>query len=109
MAISDLFVVAGAPGHDDGITVLRQRPDPNFITGHEVPVVHVRVPVDVGPVEHRMPHAAGLVFDLRQRLVAIHIDDIDEAILVLIALFGDQTPLQNFLCGPEKSARVIWM
>ena len=51
----------------------------------------------IGPVEHRMTHAARLVLDLEQRLVGVDIDDIDEAILVLVALLGDQPALHQLL------------
>ena len=44
-----------------------------------------------------MPHAAGLVLDAEQRLVGVHIDDVEEAILMLVAFLGDQAPLQQFL------------
>src|SRR5262249_18389130 len=78
------------PRRDMGAATLRHRPDADFVPGHEVAVVHVRIAVDEGAIEHRMPHAARLVLDLENLLVGVHIDGIDEAILVLLAFLGDE-------------------
>ena len=51
----------------------------------------------IGAVEHRVAHAAGFVLDPEQRLVGVHIDDVEEAILVLVAFLGDQAALQQLL------------
>jgi hypothetical protein len=40
-------------------------------------------------------HAAHLVLDGEQHPAVVHIDDVLEAILVLVALLGDQAPLQQ--------------
>ena len=74
-----------------------QRPDPDLVPRNEVAVVHVRVPVHERPVEHRMPHAAGFMLDAEDRLVGVHIDDVEEAVLVLIALLADQPALHQLL------------
>src|SRR4051812_46875192 len=44
-----------------------------------------------------MAHAASLVLDLEQRLVGIDVDDVDEAVLVLVALLGDQPTFHKLL------------
>ena len=64
---------------------LVQGPEADFVAGHEVAVVNVGIAVDEGAAEHRVAHAAGFVLDSEQRLVTVNIDDIQEAILVLIA------------------------
>src|SRR5580658_2611710 len=79
-----------------------QSEQPNLISRNEVAVVHIRIAVDVSAIEHRVPHTAGFVLNPGQRLVRVHIDDIEEAILMLIALFRDQTALNQLLMRPGK-------
>src|SRR5580698_592865 len=79
-----------------------QREQTDFVTRNEIAVVHVRVAIDEGAVEHRVPHTAGLVLDPSQRLIGIDINDIEETILVLIALFSDQPTLHQFFVRTGK-------
>ena len=74
-----------------------KRPEADFVARNKVAVVHIRVAVDEHAVEHRVAHAARLMLDAEQRLVGVHIDDIEEAVLVLVAFLADQPTLQQLL------------
>src|SRR5580704_8321428 len=96
---------SGHPQHADGQHAhlgLIQGELTNFITGNEIAVCHIRVAVHVHAVEHRMPHTAGFVLDAEQWLIRIDINEIEETILMLIALFYDQATLKQFLVWPRE-------
>ncbi len=45
------------------------------------------------PVVHRVKQAAHLMFQFDDRLTGVRIEDVDEAILMGVGLFGDSTSL----------------
>ena len=51
-----------------------------------------------------MGDAADLVLDLEQLLAGRRIDDVVEAVLVLVALLGEDLALDQLVCGLEKFA-----
>ena len=63
----------------------------------QITVVHIRIAIDVGAPKHRVAHAPSFVLDTEQWLVGVHVDDVEEPILVLIAFLADQATLQQFL------------
>ena len=64
-----------------------------------------RVAVDERPAVQRMAHAAHFVLDLETASRRSRVDDVDEAIFVLVGLATDEPALDELLYGPEKSAR----
>src|SRR5437763_5071656 len=81
---------------------IRQCPDPLVAAPDIIPVGLRRVAVDEASRIERMGHAADLVLDREQHLAAVEIDDVLEAVLAAIALFGDQVELAQFLVRPAK-------
>ena len=66
-------------------TVSTPRDDERVASRPVLPGVLLRIPVDQGPPEHRMRHAADFVFDAKERRTRLGVDDIDKAKLVLAA------------------------
>src|SRR5262249_32384350 len=58
-----------------------------------------RIAVDQRAQIHRVRGAAHLVLDGEEQLAAVEIDDVLEAVLVLIVLLRDQAALQQALIG----------
>ena len=77
----------------------RIRPAPGIVPRHEVAVGLVRVAVHQGAGVERVAHAAHLVLDGEERAVALDVDDVDEAVLVLVVLLADEAALQEAAVG----------
>src|ERR1051326_3470188 len=85
---------------------MRQRPGPGVAALRVVAVGLGGIAVHQRPRIERMLHAADLVLDREQRLAAPRIDDVLEAILVLIALLGDEAALQEPPMGTGEIADI---
>ena len=57
----------------------------------------VDVAVDQRPRIKRVRHAADLVLDREQHVAGVDVDDVLEAVLAAVALFGDQVELLQLL------------
>src|SRR4051794_19470840 len=66
------------------LLIRSQRPRRLIVTERVIAVVDRRIAIDHRPHEHRVGGAAPLVLDREQRLAAVEIDDVAEAVLVLI-------------------------
>src|SRR5256885_76092 len=74
---------------------MRQRPGPGVAARRVVAVALGGIAIDQRPRVERMLHAADLVLDGEEVLAVGGIDDVLEAVLVLIALLGDEPALQK--------------
>src|SRR5689334_8635652 len=75
------------------VFVRSHRPGPLIMAVGVVAVGLQRIAVDEGAQIHRMGGAAHLVLDGEQVPAAVEIDDVLEAILVLIVFLGDEAAL----------------
>src|SRR5260370_36825402 len=75
------------------LILMSHRPRHAIVTGRVVRVGLFGVPVHQRAVVERVAGAAHFVLDGEQRLAAGGIDDLLEAILVLVAFLGDEPPL----------------
>ena len=53
-----------------------------------------------------MAHAADLMFELEQGLAAVKVDNVDEAVFVLIGFPGNQTALKQSVVRPGEISEV---
>src|SRR5262245_34153884 len=60
------------------------------------------VAVDEGAQEHRVRVAAHLVLDAAQHLARVGLDDVLEAVLIRIALLGDEAPRIELVVRPRE-------
>src|SRR5262249_49943047 len=86
--------------------VVRRRPAILVLPRRVAPVALRRVAVDQRPRIERMPHAAHLVLDAEEDAPAFDVDDVLEAILVLVALLADQAALGEPAIGPGEIGEV---
>src|SRR5580704_18375863 len=68
---------------------------PGVAAGHVGPVGLCGIAVDQRPRIERVRHAADLMLDLEQGLAAVEVGDHLEAILILIALLGHETAIEQ--------------
>jgi hypothetical protein len=91
---------SGNPQHADGQHAdlgLIQGELTNFITRNEIAVGHIGVTVHIHAIEHWMTHTTGFVLDPEQWFIRVNVNEIEEAVLMLIAFFYDQATLEQFL------------
>ena len=69
-------------------------------------IVLRRVAVDHVAIVQRVGDAADLVLDREQELAGVEADDVLPAILVLIALLGDQPALFELVMRPRELLRI---
>src|SRR5882724_6374156 len=77
------------------VLVRLHRPEPLVVAGRVSAIGLRRIAVDQRPQVHRMCGAAHLVFDRKQVLAISKIDDIAEAVLILVVLAKDQVALRQ--------------
>src|SRR5918994_777231 len=65
------------------------------VATHVVAVALRRVAVDERARVKRVGETAYLVLDREERLVALQVDDVLEAVLIIVALLGDQAALEQ--------------
>src|SRR4029077_19797584 len=75
------------------------------MTGDIAPSALVRVAIDQRPCVERMPHTTHLVLDPEQPLAIVDVNDVLKAILVGVALLGNQTPLREPSMGTRELGR----
>src|SRR5664279_359952 len=65
-----------------------QRPLPTLTTRHIVAIVLIGVPIDERTAKQRVPHAAHFVFDRKEDFARRRVDDVLEAVLMLVTLLN---------------------
>src|SRR4030081_3356480 len=76
------------------VLVRIHRPEPLVVAGGVSAIGLCRIAVDQRPQVHRVCGAAHLVFDREQVLAISKIDDVAEAVLILVVLAKDQVALR---------------
>ena len=87
--------VQKSPAHRPSIRFNLHRPGRLFVAVSVGAVGLRRIAVDQGPQVHRMGGAAHLVLDGEEAPAVGGIDDIGEAVLILVVLARDQAALQQ--------------
>ncbi len=72
------------------------------MTGLVVAIGLDRVTVNEWTAIKRMAHGTDLVFDLKKFIAVVRIDDIDDAILILVAFFRNDAEIEQFFVRAGK-------
>ena len=84
----------------------RKRPGELLVARRVEAVCLLGIAVDQRPGVERVAHAAHLVLDREQHAPRVEIDDVLEAVLVLVALLGDEVALQQAAIGAGEIGQV---